>query len=305
MEKELLIVLERIATALEKIADSLNKNPAEKPIFVRQSNVKEVGKTDNIVNNYRIIEEFLNSRNIKIKNIPPEEVDKILDKIAVYMGNNFSLIRSFYELIKHNINSGLTVKLELKNKRQEEINAICNLAKRLHEIAFLEEYKYFNSPKYILYARPNRIPKVMSFFSGKWLERFIKSQTILLLQKMNPNLNIGYLLNPQIKLPNGDDFEFDLLLSVENDIYWFEAKTGDYQRYMEKYSKISKILELGFERSFMILTDITPTGAEALRTIFYMNVVPIENFSEEFNKIIIKYKSTSLEPNNLSEQNTQ
>lgn len=302
MEKELLIVLERIATALEKIADSLNKNPAEKPIFVRKSNVKEVGKTDNIVNNYRIIEEFLNSRNIKIKNIPPEEeVDKILDKIAVYMGNNFSLIRSFYELIKHNINSGLTVKLELKNKRQEEINAICNLAKRLHEIAFLEEYKYFNSPKYILYARPNRIPKVMSFFSGKWLERFIKSQTILLLQKMNPNLNIGYLLNPQIKLPNGDDFEFDLLLSVENDIYWFEAKTGDYQRYMEKYSKISKILELGFERSFMILTDITPTGAEALRTIFYMNVVPIENFSEEFNKIIIKYKSTSLEPNNLSD----
>jgi len=183
MEKELLIVLERIAIALEKIADTLNKNPAEKPIFVRQSvNVKEEGKTDNIVNNYRIIEEFLNSRNIKIKHIPPEEeVDKILDKIAFYMGNNFSLIRSFYELIKHNINSGLTVKLELKNKRQEEINAICNLAKRLHEIAFLEEYKYFNSPKYILYARPNRIPKVMSFFSGKWLERFIKSQTILLL----------------------------------------------------------------------------------------------------------------------------
>lgn len=143
MEKELLIVLERIATALEKIADSLNKNPAEKPIFVRKSNVKEVGKTDNIVNNYRIIEEFLNSRNIKIKNIPPEEeVDKILDKIAVYMGNNFSLIRSFYELIKHNINSGLTVKLELKNKRQEEINAICNLAKRLHEIEGQGIYAY-------------------------------------------------------------------------------------------------------------------------------------------------------------------
>jgi len=120
---------------------------------------------------------------------------------------------------------------------------------------------------------------------------------------MNPNLNIGYLLNPQIKLPNGDDFEFDLLLSVENDIYWFEAKTGDYQRYMEKYSKISKILELGFERSFMILTDITPTGAEALRTIFYMNVVLIENFSEEFNKIIIKYKNASIDPNNLISQN--
>jgi DNA-directed RNA polymerase subunit F len=72
---------------------------------------------------------------------------------------------------------------------------------------------------------------------------------------------------------------------------------------MEKYSKISKILELGFERSFMILTDITPTGAEALRTIFYMNVVLIENFSEEFNKIIIKYKNASIDPNNLISQN--
>jgi len=243
----------------------------------------------------KVIEDFLLSRNVSIKYIPSEEeADEILDKISIFMGNRYSLIKPFYEQIKYNMNSGGSIRMDLRNKTQEEVSTICQLATMLHEIAFLEEYNYLKSPRFLLFARPSRIPKALNFFSGKWLESFVKSQVISILQQVNPDLKFSYLLNPQIKLPNGDDFELDLLFAIENEIYWLEAKTGDYQRYIEKYSKVSQILKLDWNSCFMILTDITPSGADALKKLFRMNVVPIEKFSEEFLKSIIKYQTANI-----------
>lgn len=42
--------------------------------------------------------------------------------------------------------------------------------------------------------------------------------------------------------------------------------------------------------SFMILTDITESGAVALRGLFGMNAVKIEKFSEAYLDLIIKYQ---------------
>jgi hypothetical protein len=283
MSEELIKVLERIAFALEKIADSLNKDKINKNYFVEPSvtmfDENKVEIQREAIKDREVIEDFLLSRNVIIKYIPPEEeADEILDKISIFMGNRYSLIKPFYEQIKYNMNSGGSIRMDLRNKTQEEVSAICQLATMLHEIAFLEEYNYLKSPRFLLFARPSRIPKALNFFSGKWLENFVKSQVISILQQVNPDLKFSYLLNPQIKLPNGDDFELDLLFAIENEIYWLEAKTGDYQRYIEKYSKVSQILKLDWNSCFMILTNITPSGADALKKLFRMNVVPIEKF---------------------------
>ena len=300
MSEELIKVLERIAFALEKIADSLNKDKINKNYFVEPSvtmfDENKVEIQREAIKDRKVIEDFLLSRNVSIKYIPPEkEADEILDKISIFMGNRYSLIKPFYEQIKYNMNSGGSFRMDLRNKTQEEVSTICQLATMLHEIAFLEEYNYLKSPRFLLFARPSRIPKALNFFSGKWLESFVKSQVISILQQVNPDLKFSYLLNPQIKLPNGDDFELDLLFAIENEIYWLEAKTGDYQRYIEKYSKVSqKILKLDWNSCFMILTDITPSGADALKKLFRMNVVPIEKFSEEFLKSIIKYQTANI-----------
>lgn len=314
-EEELLKILKRIAIALEKISESLVKevnykiqdNRGEESsstlINVSIPNDKEANvEIKSVKERQKIIKDFLSSRNIEIKYIPPEdEADEILDKISIFMGNRFNLIKPFLELVKVKMNSADTIKMDLKNKTQEEISSICQLCTRLYEIAFLEEYTYLKSPKYLLFAKPNRIPKALNFFAGKWLERFIRSQVISLIKQVNPNVNFSYLSNPQIKLPNKDDFEIDFLLEIENEIYWFEAKSGDYQRYIDKYSKISKMLNLDIYHSFMVLTDITETGADALKKLFNMNVVKVEKFSEEFLNCILKYQISEEDDH---EQNT-
>lgn len=300
MDEELLKILERIASALEKISDCLNKNhPIEgvnnkEDIGITQESISDdkiKAEFEEIKERQNLIKDYLLSRGITIKHIPVEdEADEVLNRISIFIGNRYNLIRPFLEQIKYKMNSGGTIRMDLKNNTQEEVSSICQLAADLHKIAFLEEYTYLKSPKYLLFAKPNRIPKVLNFFSGKWLERFILSQVVSLIKQVDPNIKFSYISNPQVKLPNGDDFEFDVFFEIEGDIFWFEAKTGDYQRYVEKYSKISRILNLGKNHSFMILTDITDEGADALKSLFGMNVVKIEHFSEEFLRLI-KYSN--------------
>jgi len=306
MNEELLKILGRIASALENIAESLNRenqdnisnnlNYANSHTYVNKNTTQD--ESEDILNRQIILANFLINRRITIKSIPEEENgDKILDKIAVFMGDRYKLIRPFLDQIKRKMNSGQTVKMYLKERTQDEISSICQLGSWLHEIAFLSEFIYYKSPKYLLLATPNRIPKALNFFSGKWFERYIKYQVISLIKQVNPSIRFSYLANPQVSFANGDDFELDLLFEIEGEIFWFEIKSADYQRYVEKYSKVSKLLNLDKDHSFMVLLDITEPGADALKDLFHMNVVNLENFSKEFLNQIQKWQNTEVNEN--------
>ncbi len=284
--------LERIANALERIADALEKREGasvSKPIVSQHTAMNMDTEEKDFVNDIQDIEEFLNSKNIRIKTLKEnDDADSVLDKIALYIGKRYSLVKDLMMNMKRSLNTGRTFRMDLKNYSQEEISSITQLCSNLYQIAFLQEYKYFRSPDYRLFASPNRIPKVINFFTGGWLERYIKNAVIEIILACEEKLSYSYIMNPQIMLPNGDDFELDLMFRIEDSFFWFEAKTGDYQRYVDKYSRVAKILNLDRDHAYMILTDITKDGAQALTTLFHMNVVRIDDFPEVFSKVVAK-----------------
>ncbi len=292
MENNIEKLLERIAVALESISDKLNMSVVKYNDTQNYFKPKRESETDSIgdkkisieIDNANIIE-FLEQKNITVKFVKPQdEIDEVLDSISLFMGDRYSRIKKIYNLIKKHMNTGGRFQLDMKNYQQEDVASITQLCTNLHQIAFLEEYKYHKSPRFILRAKVNRIPKALNFFSGGWLERYIK--TAIIKNISNYPIRYSYLKNPQILMPNGDDFELDILFNIENEIFWFEAKTGEYQKHIQKYSNVAKILELDFQHSFMILSDITETAAATLKSMFNMTVYRIDDFSERFKENI-------------------
>ena len=276
-------LLERIATALERIATALERDRPSQS-FVRQKTEENHEQPTQPESCPRDIEEFLNSRGIKIKTLKAEDsADDVLDSISLFMGNRFSHIKGLLQEIKRTLNTGYSFRMDLRDKKPEEITSITQLCTRLHEIAFLEEYRYNRSPRYTLFGRVNRIPEAINFFTGGWLERYVKSAVIDIVKSLyEEDADFSYVKNPQIVLPDGKDFELDVLFRIKGDIFWFEAKTGDYQRYVSKYSKVAEVMGLDHDHAYMILTDITESGAQALESIFHMKVVRIDDFYESF-----------------------
>lgn len=286
MNEEELLLLKRIALSLERIADSLEKNPNSEINLDIESNTDINANPIPTINeiDVNVLIDKLQDNNITVKTHVQE--NNSLDHIACFMGDRYSEIKKVYETIKRHLNRPNGFHLNLKNATQSEISASCQLCTNLYDIAFLSEYKYDKSPKYFIHATPNKIPIAINFLTGHWLEIFIRKTIQDSLNSLHTDIEYTYLINPQIILPNGDDFELDVVFLVNDEIYWVEGKTGNYQQYINKYSDMANILNLDKNHSFMVLTDIiTPNTAYILSKTFNMTIIPVEEFKEEITYI--------------------
>lgn len=294
-------VLDRIADALERIAYVLESNMCNttKILDEGSKNETEVGsccEADEdeefsiIEQDCSVIIDFLKTKLIEVKCLPErEEVNDSLTLIAFFMGSRYSYIQKVYDKIKTSLNQGKGFKLDMKNFTQLEISNSCQLCTHLSNIAFLSDYKYYKSPKYIMTATANRIPLVINFLTGHWLELYVKKVVLDALYSMNKRVEYSCIINPQIILPNGNDFEFDVMYLIEGYLYWIEAKTGNYQNYVEKYSKIATLFGENEVRPYMVLTDILgDKSIQTLSKLFNMKVCYVEDFSNVIKEDLTK-----------------
>lgn len=293
---ELENLLERIAVALERIADTIeNGELSVSQELIANRDVEEMVLTDEIfleieeietsedTEKEDVIEKFLSSKNIKIKVVPPEDAaDDVINSLAEFLGSHYNALSELLSKIKRNMQEGRFITFSIKDYPQKDGSDICQFCTRLYEIAFLEQYKYFKSPQFLIKAKTTTLPAAQNFFSGKWLERFVlqivQKSVNAVSAEVGEELDFSYLINPQIILPNGNDFELDLIFHVNGSFYWIEAKTGDYQQHISKYSKISKMIGLDYQHSIMVLTDIQSDKSEALTSLFSMAVYGLAQF---------------------------
>jgi hypothetical protein len=292
--------VENIADAVDNIAESQNKGDRVLD-FEEKSNNKQINdlytfkETENTKtpNNINQIGDFLKSKSIQIKSIPDEDAaDYVINGMAVFIGEKYSSISKIYKKIKREMQHGGLITEHLANETQRDISNICQFCNRLHETAFLEEYRYFRAPRYLIKAKTTTLPKAQNFLSGQWLERYIlekvKESVSLVGQELSKELSYSYLINPKILLPNGNDFELDVIFEVEGVFYWVEAKTGDYQQHINKYSNLAKTLNLDYKHSIMVLTDINPSASESLSALFSMTVCQVSDFPEFLRNLLFE-----------------
>ncbi|MBK3333111.1 hypothetical protein GWK41_08515 [Persephonella atlantica] len=285
--KELLSIqnaLGKISTSIERIIELLE----QEKIRQEYTKTKEViiSPTETEYEDKNELIQFLEKNRLKVVNFESMYNKEIILNLAKFIGDKYEFVNSFIKEAKKSINVGKPINMFLKNKRQEEISYICQLGNMLYEIAYLSEYKYFNSPKYTLKAIPTREGEVINFFNGKWLEYYIiikVKETI-----NNLDLDTSYISGIQIQFPNGNYGELDVLFKIGNEIFWFEAKTGEYQNYIHKYKNLRKMLGIKPENAFMIITDITNAGAEAVSSLFDMTVANLETFEDKLLKSLKK-----------------
>jgi hypothetical protein len=290
---QLLELLNRIAVALETIASrseptestEIAPEKIERPLAPRCDPARLAPMPPPVVEEKPLdashpLVEFLATRKIAVKTLPEvDEGDEVLGRLAQQIGSRYTSVKKLLDAIKWSLRNGKPINLFMKNERQEVVSNTCQIASMLHEIAFLTRYRYERSPKFLLRAEPSRFPRAINFFTGGWLERYIKNEVLAALNWSRPGKPVHVLQGAQITLPNGDDFELDLLVASEEDIYWFEVKSGDYQQYVQKYAKMSSLLGLGPSHSVMVLADLSRTTASAIASLFKMTVVSIADVS--------------------------
>lgn len=229
MNEEEFLLLKSIALSLERIADSLEKkahNEVDDKVDVAVESSDDTNENENMDYgcsvkeiDVNILIDKLQEKNITVKTyVDSSHENTSLDNVAYFMGNRYNDIRKVYETIKRHLNKPNGFHLDLKNATQSEISASCQLCTTLYDIAFLSEYKYDKSPRYFIHATPNKIPIAINFLTGHWLEIFIRKTIQDSLKSLPAAIEYTYLINPQIILPNGNDFELDVVFLINGEI---------------------------------------------------------------------------------------
>jgi hypothetical protein len=239
-----------------------------------------------------MLETFLAAHGIGVKVRPAEDAaDQVIDSLSLLLGERYGALSGVLGKIKRAMQTGAPITESIKGYSQQDISSICQFCNRLSGLAFLEQYQYLRSPTYLIRAKTTTLPKAQRFFGGQWLERFIL-QNVKAVHAQIAAENTGesstfeYLINPQIVLPNGDDFELDILAAFGPHIFWIEAKSGDYQQHVAKYSKFARLIGLDYDHSFMVLADVPTERCDALSSLFSMTVCNLHNFESRLLSVV-------------------
>lgn len=270
----------RMSTALERLAQQLQQGaPRQTSTQLRVPKVINEQEIQSIP----IIHQFLAERGIAIKTLRQrQEHDEIHDEMALLLGSKYYNIQPFISSIKRTMQMGQNFTLNLAQYNQAMIADITLVGHKLYELAFLKAFHYQKSPKYIVNARPNTQPEMQNFFSGQWLERYILQVFMGIGSDLNTRLDEA-ILNPQIVLPNGDDFELDLLATANGRIYWVECKTGAYQDHITKYSRFAQTIKLPRQQTIMVLPDAHDALTLNLSRTFGMHVVNLSGLHDHLD----------------------
>ena len=269
----------------DTVSVSQTYNSAEHDVQKESNSSKNEIKNNNEIkpndkNQFPIdLEEWLKKRNIQITHKERRKpLDASIERYARIIGERFETIAPFYNALKRRVAScPYPKKISVKNFPANQINDIIHLGSDLHKNGFLKNFKYIKSEDIIVFD-PQENGEITNFLTGKWLERYVLYKVLEYLH--HNKIPFNFIINPQIILPNSEDFELDILISTPSVVLWIECKTGnDYTEYISRYGEIAKkYMYISQKHSALVLlSDLTQ---EQKRNNTYLANMEVINFTD-------------------------
>lgn len=227
------------------------------------------------------IEEWLRKKRIQLVKTYQEDEDKekVLNRLALYLGDRFSSLERLYEKIKQSLSVKRQFTLDLNDASQEEISNSTQFCTLLKQYAMLTSYHYSSESRTIR-AKASTAGWVQNFLSGLWLERYVaeKAKKLLRTHRVPHEAAMGC----QLVMQNGDAMELDVLIYAGGRYFWIETKTGEFQEHIDKYSKLKKVLGLSPRESFLVVLGMDRVRARELSALYEITVTNHQDFLDAF-----------------------
>ncbi len=240
--------------------------------------------------------QLLQEKGVTIKSVGSAftEAEGLL-KLAGIMGQKHATIKPFIDQIKRAQSSRRRIVMDLSKQSQESISDITLVADLTNKAGLLPNYRYSKSPLYRLSSDAPVSPIAINFFTGQWLEFF--ALKVIRNVELQCEVNLWPLSQVHVLLPNGDQFELDLVFTVNGKLVWVEAKTtDDFERLLPKYKAISELIcESSAHAILLWLNYIGDNVLLSTRgAIARMTLCGLDEFSNYVNKLVTQEKRSTI-----------
>ena len=205
------------------------------------------------------IETFLSERGFQITRIgnndPP---DTTLDTLALLLSFQFATFQHLLRHMRGNMRKNPGFFLPLTDLSRSDVGMIKNLCYLLEKNGLLSEC-HVDKQGQRLRGSVALNDRALNFLEGRWLERCVEVNIESFLN-LEPH-RMEFASNVHVIRPPQSDgvqrrFELDALLSIDGQLYWWEAKSGQYaDEHLTRYAAVAKELNLSSRRCLLVLAQ--------------------------------------------------
>ena len=206
------------------------------------------------------------------------------DEVAVQLGDGYETLKLVSNQIRYAQRRGFSAaKITLSKSGEEEIVALTNFCRELHQYSFVAKYFYKKDDR-IAWLTLQTAAEIVKFFNGEWLEWYVFMKLLAFFRERR--IPAACLRNPVVTFANEDVHELDVFFLVDNRIpLCIECKTGEFRQDIEKFTRLVKKLSLEKGQFLVCATGLDEKQIRGFNTMYGVTFANETNFLEHVQRI--------------------
>ncbi len=228
------------------------------------------------------LQDWLHKKNIYTgKSKPTLKVDNKLAEIAEFLADHYNQLQDFYKQLKRNQNIKKDFVATSKKSSIKYIRKWCNM---LHDNKIIDSFYFLDQQT--LDIDIAQIHQATYFINGFWLEILLRREIAILLRKNIDKLqSFDILAQVELIKPDKNSSEIDLLIMINQNVYWFECKSGNIGKYYKVFNHHRKLLQLNSTNSFLVVPAFQMHQAKAVIDKSGMSLLYATQLDNQLHKI--------------------
>ncbi len=237
---------------------------------------------------YEPILAWFKKRQIELEvNSQAVDTSGFFDEVAVQLGDNYETLKFVSDQIKYAQGKGFdSAKIQLNKKSKKEITEITQFSKLLYEYSFVARYNYDKKEKVIWLTLQTAVT-VTRFFNGIWMEWYVLMKLLTFFREKS--MPAACMRSLSVKFPNEDSNELDVFFLVGEVPICIECKSGEYRKYIQKYSELRKRLKLEKENFLLCVIDLSDEQIQGLNSMYDITFVNQRSLLQHVEKLCGQY----------------
>lgn len=270
--EQLELVVDKFKKSTKNLAEPETKEPAD------------------ILSKYKegYLEDWLIERNLYVgKSITGLHVDKRLSDIAEYLSDHYYHLSDFYSHLKKSQSIKSDFKMRTTKQSFKYIRKWCNM---LHSNKIIDAFHSLDDENSVDVDIAT-IYEATNFINGQWLEILLRKEIATLLVDNADKIDrFDILAQINFVKPNRTASEIDLLLMLNDKVYWFECKSGHIgEHYFKRFLEHKRHFELPTEQCILVVPASQIHQRTFIRERAGMDLYYGTKLEEQLKKLLFFY----------------
>jgi hypothetical protein len=182
------------------------------------------------------------------------QVDDYLFGAVDFLADHYQHLVEFYKQLKRH----QSIKKNFTHyTAKNSINYIMKWCEMLKQHQLIDAFTVSHESE--VFVDIAEIHSAAQFIYGYWLEVLLRKEVAQVLNDHITDIHSFDVLSQiNIVKPNEQFTEFDLMLMLNDEVYWFECKSGVIQNYFKKFAEHRQLMKLTEKNAFLVIPGRMP-----------------------------------------------